>query len=668
MTKQKRITAEDLYRLELVSDLQISPNGKSIIYAQQRIDKKSEKKFSNLWIVSTENGKPVQFTFGDQVDRSPRWSPDGSQIAFLSNRKDEKQFQIYLIPAQGGEARPLTAVQGEFGSFTWAPNGKQFVSQFRKRDPEAIEREKDERKKKLGIVERRIDRVFYKLDGYGFLPKERWHIWTFNVKTGRGKQLTDGNLHDEVHPCFSSDGKQIVYLSNTSPNPDFELDTVDLYVIPVSGGNPRKISTTLGRKFFPAVSPDNRWIAYFGKEGKGDWWKNVNLWIVPLDGSLPARNITNKFDFHVGQETINDVNIGGGALVSLAWAKSSDRVFFQVSQHGNTSLKSIDINGKELQDEVAGEGVVGVYSFDRNQNTLAYFWGTMTDPGQICVKDQETGNIHQCTALNKRLFQNLDLGTIEEVWFKGPDDNDLQGWIIKPPDFKPQKKYPSILEIHGGPLAQYGNYFMHEFFYLAAQGYVVYFCNPRGGRGYGEKHAKAIWGGWGIKDYADLSVWTDLIASKSYIDPQRMGVTGGSYGGYMTLWIIGHTQRFNAAVAQRVVSNLVSMWGSSDMNWVFQQVINNQPPWEDLDTIWNHSPMKYIGNAKTPTMLIHSEQDHRCPIEQGEQAFVALKYLGVDAEMIRFPGEPHGLSRNGRTDRRISRLNHILRWFRKYIQ
>jgi dipeptidyl aminopeptidase/acylaminoacyl peptidase len=209
---------------------------------------------------------------------------------------------------------------------------------------------------------------------------------------------------------------------------------------------------------------------------------------------------------------------------------------------------------------------------------------------------------------------------------------------------------------------------MHEFFYLAANDYVVYFSNPRGGQGYGEKHAKAIWKNWGSVDYDDIMAWSDYMAKQPYIDNSRMGVTGGSYGGYMTLWIIGHTNRYKAAVAQRVVSNFVSFLGTSDLNWVFEQVLGNKMPFEDLEKTWKHSPIKYIGNAETPTMLIHSENDHRCPIEQGEQVFVSLKKLGIDTEMIRFPEEPHGLSRMGRTDRRIERLNHILRWFNRYLK
>jgi dipeptidyl aminopeptidase/acylaminoacyl peptidase len=272
------------------------------------------------------------------------------------------------------------------------------------------------------------------------------------------------------------------------------------------------------------------------------------------------------------------------------------------------------------------------------------------------------------TAVNEGLLKNIDLGQMDEVWVKGASGNKIQGWVLRPPGFRKNSKYPSILEIHGGPRVQYGNFFMHEFYYLAAQGYVVHFCNPRGGQGYGEAHSKSIWRNWGTVDYDDLMAWTDYVRRKPYIDGRRMGVTGGSYGGYMTNWIIGKTDRFKAAVTQRSVSNLISMWGSSDFNWVFQDEINGRPPWAGLDDYWRQSPMKHIGKATTPTLVIHSEQDLRCAIEQGEQVFVALKRLGVETEMVRFPDEPHGLSRGGRTDRRVDRLKHILRWFDRYLK
>ena len=665
--KSRSVTAQDLYRLELISDVRISPDGDHVVYTQQRVEAKTEKKYANLWVAPTGGGAARQFTVGDQRDSLPRWSPDGSQIAFLSNREDkEKPAQIYCIPFGGGEARRLTDIPGEIGDLSWSPDGKRLLCSVRKTDEEALQREKDEQKKKLGVVARHVERVFYKLDGYGYLPKERLHIWTVDVRTGKGKQLTDHPVYDEQNPAWSPDGKWIAFVSNRSVDPDFKPDQVDLFVMPSQGGDIRQIQTPVGDKNSPSFSPDGKWIAYYGMEGEGEWYRNQGVWVVPFDGSTPPTNLTAAYDLHVSSWTINDC--GQPEVMPPTWSKDGLRIFFPVVQHGSSLLMSVGRLGGDLQTVIGEGGVVGGFDFDRNQAKLAYFYGCMQDPGQVYLRQTATGEARCLTQVNQALLRELDLGEFEEVWIKGPQGNDLQGWILKPPGFDPKHKYPSILEIHGGPLTQYGKFYMHEFYFLAANGYVVHFCNPRGGRGYGEAHAKAIWGGWGDADYADLMAWTDMVAKQPYIDVQRMGVTGGSYGGYMTVWIIGHTQRYKAAVTQRCVSNLISMWGSSDMNWVFQEELNDKPPFEDLQKFWDHSPIKYIGNAKTPTLVIHNEMDLRCPIEQGEQVFVALKSLGVETEMVRFPDEFHGLSRTGRTDRRIARLNHILRWFDKYMK
>lgn len=668
MTKTKRtITAEDLYNFELVSYPRISPDGEQVVYAQQYVDPNTEKKYSNLWIAAADGSQAFQFTHGDQVDNLPQWSPDGSQIAFLSDRGNEKQAQIYLIPAKGGEARALTELKGEFKAFEWSPDGTQLLLQFRKKDPQAIEREEDEQKKKLGIIERHYDRVYFKFDGYGFLPHERWHIWVVNVASGESTQISDSPIFDEEEPAWSPDGKWIVAMSNRNPDPGLARGQNDLVVIPIDGSDLQVIKTPGRNTQLPSVSPNGKWIAYIAQREEGQWWQNNDLWVVPFDHSAPPRNLTAELDSNIDFSSINDLNFNGGALIAPTWSLDSQTIFIQVSKHGCVSLISVDINSCALQTVVEEKGCVGAYNFDREQKKLAYFFGTMGDPGQIFVRNLTEQESLQVTQTNTWL-QDVNFGEVEEAWVKGRDDNDIQGWILKPPDFNSSQIYPSILEIHGGPLAQYGEFFMHEFYYLASQGYVVFFSNPRGGQGYGEQHAKATWGGWGDADYADLMLWADHMTAQPYINSERMGITGGSYGGYMTLWTIGHTHQFASAVAQRVVSNFVSMWGSSDLNWVFQQIHGNKPPWEDLEKHWKHSPMAYIGNAKTPTLIIHSENDHRCPIEQGEQAFVALKTLGVDSEFVRFPEEPHGLSRMGRTDRRISRLNHILRWMDKYLK
>jgi dipeptidyl aminopeptidase/acylaminoacyl peptidase len=665
--KPRTITAEDLYQFNPISDVRISPDGLNVSYTMQRVDRKTEKKYTNIWLASTTKGEPRQFTTGNQHDGSGRWSPDGSQIAFLSDRDNkEKPAQIYLIPFGGGEARKLTKIDGEISNLSWSPDGKQLLCLVRKLDEESIERQKDEQKKKLGVVSRQYDRPFYKLDGYGYLPHERTHIWTVDVRTGKARQLTDDAVYDEHYADWSPDGQWITFSSNRSDNPDLTPDRWNIFVIPAVGGKIRKIDGPVGEKYQPAFSPDGKLIAYLGSEGEGLSYKNASLWVVPSDGSTLPRNLTEKYDLHVDSSTINDV--GSPERMNPTWSRDGKRLYFTTVLHGSSKLASISVSGDGLRDEIGEGGVVGSFSFDREQKRVAYFYGKINDPVQIISRDLATNKERQLTRLNRKLLDTIDLGSTEEVWFKGPDGNDLQGWILKPPGFNPNKKYPSIMEIHGGPLTQYGKFFMHEFYYLAAHGYVVYFSNPRGGRGYGEEHAKGIYKDWGSVDYADLMAWADYVEKLPYIDSQRMGVTGGSYGGYMTVWIIGHTQRFKAAVSQRCVSNFISMWGSSDFNWAFQMELGNKPPFEDLQNFWDHSPIAYIGNAQTPTLVIHSENDLRCPIEQSEQVFVALKKQGVDSEMVRFPDEFHGLSRTGRTDRKIVRLNHILRWFDKYLK
>jgi dipeptidyl aminopeptidase/acylaminoacyl peptidase len=665
--KPRTITAEDLYQFNTISDVRISPDGYHVIYTVQRIDRRTEKKYTNLWLAPTTKGEPRQFTTGDQHDGGGRWSPDGSQIAFLSDREDkEKPAQIYLIPLSGGEASKLSQIDGEISNLNWSPDGKRLLCLVRKLDEETLERQKDHHKKKLGVVSRHYDRLFYKLDGYGYLPHERTHIWTIDIRTGKARQLTDDAIYDERDPNWSPDGEWIVFSSNRSENPDLTPDRWDIFIMPASGGKFRKIDAPVGEKSLPQFSPDGKLIAYFGSEGEGLSYKNSSLWVVPSDGSKPPRNLTEKYDLHADPGTINDM--GAPERMNPTWSADGQRLYFTTVLHGSSKLASISVRGEDLRDEIGEGGVVGSFSFDRQQKRMAYFYGRIDDPVQVIARDIATNKERQLTRLNRKLLDTIDLGRIEEVWFKGQDGNDLQGWILKPPGFDPTKKYPSIMEIHGGPVTQYGKFFMHEFYYLAAHGYVVYFSNPRGGRGYGEAHAKGIYQDWGSVDYDDLMAWADYMEKKPYIDPNRMGVTGGSYGGYMTVWIIGHTQRFKAAVSQRCVSNFISMWGSSDFNWSFQMELGNKPPFEDLQNYWDHSPIAYIGNARTPTLVIHSENDLRCPIEQSEQVFVALKKQGVDSEMVRFPDEFHGLSRTGRTDRKIVRLNHILGWFDKYLK
>ncbi|HOO60044.1 MAG TPA: S9 family peptidase [Candidatus Mcinerneyibacteriales bacterium] len=662
MADKKNLFPGDLYRLEVLTGLSLSPDGSKLVYSRLRTEKETEKKISDLFMVDTCSGKERQYTFGRASDHTPLWSPDGRFLAFLSDRAEEGRFQIYLLPSDGGEARPLTHLKGSFASLSWSPDAKWLAFAFRETDASVLEREGDEQKKKLGIPERHITSLFYKFDGAGFLPENKWHIWIVNTATGKTKQLTRGSFHEE-DPVWMPDSRSLLFSSNRTTEPALNPFDEQLFRISLDGKQTTQLTDFKGLKSWASPSPDGERIAFVGFIGEEPWWKNQGLWIMPSQGGEPV-NLTRNCDLTIASLTLNDT--GGAPFFRPVWKNDASALFFPVPEHGRNVVKEITLSTGEIRDFLAPKGVVGGLSFDKAQKKAAYFSGTVTDPNQAALTDLETGKTTVLTKLNSFLSKR-NVSEPEEVWFSS-QGHSIQGWILKPPGFDQRKQYPSILEIHGGPRMQYGYHFMHEFHVLAARGYVVYFCNPRGSRGYSEDHTAAIWNRWGSIDYDDLMAFADFMEKKPYIDKKRMGVTGGSYGGYMTNWIIGHTRRFKAAVTQRSVSNLLSMWGSSDVNWSFQMEFGGKPPWEDHENFWKQSPMSTIGNAATPTLVIHSENDLRCDIEQGEQVYVALKYLGVDTEMIRFPDEPHGLSRGGRTDRRILRLNHILRWFDKYLK
>ncbi|MCB0183599.1 MAG: S9 family peptidase, partial [Caldilineaceae bacterium] len=497
---------------------------------------------SNLWLVNTDDGAMRQFTSGDQNDSHPRWSPDGRTIAFLSNRGGG-QAQLYLIDFAGGEARKLTDLKGNFGAFAWSPDGTRIACQFRKTDAEVLERAADEQKQKLGVVARHITRAIYKFDGAGILPQERWHLWVIDVRTGAATQLTASDSFDEGAPAWSPDGQSLVYISNHSDDPDLQFRRDDLFLIPAQGGDERRLETPLGRKSLPAFSPDGQLISYFNSGSESERWRQTDLWLAPTNGNAAAYTVTAGHDLHCAHNTLGDVGSPLAPPQAPCWSADGSRLYFALSRHGQDELHAIATDGTALEAIIAGRGVVGRYSWDKRQSRLAYIYSTFTDPGQIWLYDAATQSRRQLTNLNQALLSTVALSDIETHWITASDGYQVQGWIVKPPNFAPDQTYPALLEIHGGPQLQYGYGFMAEFHYLAAQGYVVAFANPRGSCGYGEAHARAIEDDWGHLDYGDLMAWTDFVARQPYVDAERLGVTGMSYGGYMTNWIIGQTDR-----------------------------------------------------------------------------------------------------------------------------
>ncbi|MCH7761146.1 S9 family peptidase, partial [candidate division TA06 bacterium] len=651
--KKRGMKPEDLFKMRFVRSIAISPNEEEIVYSVEWIDKDKKKYYSNLWLIPSNGGVSRQLTFGKVKDRSPCWSPDGKAIAFLSTR-DEKE-RIYILPRDGGEARKLVEMEGTFASLSYSPDGKLLLCAFRKKDSLP---EKDG--KKEAPVFRHITRLFYRLDGAGFMPKDGFHLWTFDVETGKGKQITKGK-YDELSPTFSPDGRRIAFISNRSGDPDRNPLRVDLWLVPKGGGRFTRVPTPPGPVDGPAWSPDGKRIAYMGHTNPEDAWgvTNYHLWVVPTGGRGRARDLLPRFDRSVIDLTISDtIEFSEGASRPL-WSKDGKTLYFHASDKGNTHLFSISSSGGAIRRIVDGHLQVMGYNGAGSGKKLALLIADSTGPGDVWLtplNQRGRAKPKRLTTVNQSLFNEVALSPPREIRYRSFDGTVIQGWIIRPFGFKKGRKYPTVVEIHGGPRAQYGNVFFHEFQCLASKGYTIFYTNPRGSQGFGESFAGAIVKDWGNLDYKDIMAGVEWLEKRDFVDTKRIGVTGGSYGGYMTNWIVGHTNRFKAAVTQRSVTNLVSFFGSSDFGYDDYREFGGHP-WEKFEELVRMSPITYVQKIRTPLLIIHSEQDLRCPIEQAEQLFAALKVLRRKVEFIRFPEEPHGLSRCGRPDRRIERLN-----------
>ena len=663
--KKRFIEEEDIYRLQLITAAVMSPDEKRIAYTIETVSDDRKKYFSRIFIADIKSGESRQFTFGAIYDREIKWSPDGKSLAFVSTR--DKKTGIYIISTEGGAERKILEEDGSFANLAWTPDGRQLVYCFRYNDSH---REKDDKKKREAPLYRHITRLYYRLDGAGFLPQDKFHIWKLDIDSKKPVQLTRGK-YDDLCPAVSPDGKSIVFISNRSINPDVNELLYDLFIIPVRGGRQKKIPTPPGPVFVPSFSPDGKKIAYIGHDNPDDPWgvTNWHVWVVGVGGRPKARSLTPKFDRKAYDSTLGDMGEGMDAA-SPVWSADGKRIYFCSSDTGRTHIFYAPIKGGRPTRITHKNCHIRNFSLSGNTRTLAAVVSDLTTTTELVVLPAAFKGDSRAKILatpDKGLFSKIELPRTREVWFKGHDGFKLQGWLVTPPRFNRNRKYPAILEIHGGPRTQYGFTFFHEILLLASKGYVVFYTNPRGGDGRGETFADAISGGWGEIDYYDCMAAADYMEKLPYINKRRMGVTGGSYGGYMTNWIVGHTDRFRAAVTQRSVVNLESFFGSSDIGYSLYREFDGTP-WKNPENYRKCSPLTYAGKVKTPLLIIHSESDLRCSIEQAEELFATLKMMRKKVEFVRFPDEPHGLSRHGRPDRRIARLEWILKWFNKYLK
>ncbi len=668
---KRPIRAEDLLRIVFVGDPQMSPSGDHVLFSRKTITEKNSY-LTHLYTVD-HGYKVKQWTSGAKSCSAGRWSPDGHTISFITGR-EEPSAQIFLISTEGGEALPLTKLpEGSIGDYSWSPDGKKIAFTFRETAEHLTKAATEARTAKGGSeppIE--IDSVWYRLDGDGYFANQRYKLYVVDIATGKHEVICESAADGDYSFSWAPSSEELAVAHSVSKRPFAEPPNVQIWRINLKGEAVKIEGLEKGVKSAVRWSPDGKWIAFAGDTDDKDPWgtRNSKIYIVSPDGGEP-KCISEHTDYCMSAATLSDCKEAGSETV-LFWAHDSDALYVQIGWHGESQLGRFTING-EFAMLTEGRHFIGVGSLSRTGRHMAITYGSTLELPEVGVLHLGSGDDQDrdvLTAFNRTFHEEIKLSEPEEIWLDSTDGSRVHGWVMKPIDYLAPKRYAAVLEIHGGPHAQYGWAFFHEFQLLAAEGYVVVYTNPRGSKGYGEKYCAAIQGDWGNKDWDDIEVTMRWMQHQSYIHPGQIGVMGGSYGGYMTNWAIGHTHDFKAAITDRCVSNMVSMAMNSDFPFNKDGYFKGVA-WGDHEAIkelWRQSPIAYFEGVKTPTLIIHSEGDLRCNIEQSEEVFTALQQQGVESRFVRYPkSTSHGMSRNGPPDLRLHRLGEIVKWWKKFL-
>jgi dipeptidyl aminopeptidase/acylaminoacyl peptidase len=662
------LVEQDLYRFVWVADPQISPDGSRVAFVRVVIDSAADEYRTSLWIAETSGGAPRPLTSGAR-DAQPRWSPDGRTIAFVRATED-KPGQIYLLPMIGGEATALTRLKGGASAPAWSPDGKRiaFSSRTNPRLDDDTTRAKP--KKEPGRV---ITRPVVRINNAGYIdPEHPSHVWVADIAGGKPRQLTSGKF-DEGAAAWSRDGRQVMFTSDRRATPWFEDDDDNLYAVlpdlvkPAEGGGLRTLVDYDGGIGDWIEGADGR-LAFVGARNPPQAHSYDQSDLMIADGpGRPVRALTADYDFDIGGGIGSDQHPPrGGGRRPLAFSADGTSLLVVVAKQGAAQLARIDAQSGRVDELTPPEREVIAGTATPDGKRWALTLGDPSTPGDLYVFDAGTRALKKLFGPNEGLLAGAALGKVEELWYRSFDGRRIQGWIMKPPGFSPTRKYPLVLNIHGGPHAAFGTAFMHEFQMLAGAGYVVLYTNPRGSTTYGQEFGNVIQYRYPGDDYLDLMAGVDEVVKRGYVDPRRMAVCGGSGGGLLTNWTITHNTRFAAAVTDRCVSEWISFYYSTDFT-LFRPTWFKKPPFEDPQESIERSPVTYASRVTTPLMIIHSEDDWRTPIGQGEAMFRALKQQRKIAVMVRFPGENHELSRSGTPSRRVQRLQHYHKWFDKWL-
>ncbi len=643
----------DIFDMEYVSDPQVSPDGSRIAYVRHFKDIMTDRNLSNLWLVNADGTGNRPLTTGNHVAGSPRWSHDGSKLAFRSNMADNK-MKLYLMWMDTRETMALTNSDQAPGAPVWSPDDRSLAfGMFVPGEAASpIKLPPKPEGAKWNDPPKFIDKLNYRGDGQGYLKTGYEQLFVLSTDGGTPRQLTSAP-HDHGMPEWSADGKHLFFTANLRDNADYDPRNSEIYRLELGSGAVTPLTDRQGPDFSPLLSPDGTQIAYLGFDDRYQGYQVTQLYVMDVSGAN-AKLVSRDFDRDITE---------------IHWAADGKSLYFLYDDFGDSKIGAITLSGRV---QTLAEGLGGLslgrpynqaaYSVSNN-GRLAYTLGGTTHPADLATKYRNSET--RLTQLNDDLFSFRKLGSVEEIrWNSSYDQREIQGWVVKPPDFDPAKKYPMILEIHGGPFASYGSVFSAEIQLYAAAGYVVLYTNPRGSTSYGEEFGNLIHHDYPNHDYEDLMSGVDALLAKGYTDPGQLFVTGGSGGGVLSAWIVGHTDRFKAAVVAKPVINWYSFVLYADGPAFFYKYWFPGLPWDHPEDYLRRSPLSYAGNVSTPTMLLTGEEDYRTPIAESEQFYAALKIRGVESAMVRIPGASHGIA--DRPSNLVAKVAAVLMWFDKY--
>lgn len=652
---KRGIQIDDLFRLQVPSDVRLAPGGSTVACVVSRADEKTNRNQMSIWVGST-NGLLEPLFEGETGDSSPRWSPDGTHIAFTRDIDGVPQLAVVSLESSHMEPRILTDLERGVSSPCWSPSGSAiaFLASGVEDPAESLPgiRSKDETRRVIVA-----DRLQHKLDGFGFYEGTRQHVFTVSITGGMARQLTHGDW-DAAAPAWSGDGKSIAFVATMGRDADRSV-VHDVYVVSPEGGEPTRVTGGTGSAALPSWSPVGMHLAFYWHEdpGAGEGG-NAHVWMADLgDSSCILQDLTPDMDTTATGWMMTDTSMMDPR--PPAWASNGESLYFRAIERGAQPLYRVMLGGKP--GAVTPAHAV-VDSFDIASNTLAYTLSTEQRPPDLYIAHADGSAARRLMDLNEWLA-GVSLQAPREVEFAGADGLHIHGWHLPPAGIP--RSAPLVLNVHGGPHGCFGNAFVLEFQLLASQGYGVLYLNPRGSVGYGKDFTYAVREDWGGNDFQDLMAGINYAIDAGWADPERLGITGLSYGGFMTNWAVGQTKRFGAAVSHNGIAAYDSHFGTSDfgafLEWEFRGT-----PW-DSEAYRRCSPLTYIKDATTPLLLLHSENDLRCPIGESEQMFVAYRSQAKEAVLVRYPGESHLLIWYGSPAHKRDRLKRTVDWFTRHI-